>query len=218
MGLLICFGIIAMVGISEEGLGRSNPITAAKGRVISIWGYKDDVSAQHRFGEWQAALKSIESHPFLGNGLGFKILFQSPMQLGGKDKIDYSSSDYYMHNSYLWFMTKMGLIGFGLFFTSVFLILKKGAMAISLSTNDKDIATSISLFACLVAVAVISLFGPMFNIISMTPFIMILIGGITICYRNNLTIRESKINDVTLPQFGSEAQSNFGNSKILPIP
>ena len=64
---------------ATAGSSIPNPITALAGRLESIGRFHQDVSAIHRLREWHAVAGQVASAPLLGNGLGTRVQFWSPM-------------------------------------------------------------------------------------------------------------------------------------------
>lgn len=172
--LLLLFPLFA-VNSSEE----RNFLLALRYRLASVLDYKADDSAQHRFEEWTAASNIIKAHPVTGGGLGLRIQFYSPLYSEETNTTGYWSDDFYMHNSYIWVATKMGVTGLLLFLSLIFIALRH-AILLSRTYNGMERAQVLSLAVSLIALIVISLFGPMFNTPNLTPFVAFTFGGICI--------------------------------------
>lgn len=159
-------------------------IQAFGSRILSIGEYKEDTSAQHRFNEWAASVDLIRRHPVLGNGLGTRIRFFSPMYLEGMSKMGYWSEDFYTHNSYVWITTKMGGVGLALFLGLLLYVLHSGWALIKQHSPDVlTRALALGLTSCWVALIVISFFGPMHNTPNTAPFVGISAGCLFVLAR-----------------------------------
>ena len=168
--------VAALVYAGVHGGGR-DPLAAIVSRVASIGDYSTDVSAQHRLHEWAAAREMIAAHPIVGNGLGARVGFHSPMYSDLTKQRGYWSHDVYMHNSYMWLLTKMGLIGFVSILTVVALALQHAWHRIrSMRGGERGIPIGIA--ACLVTLVVVSFFGPMLTGRTTVPFAAFAIGSL----------------------------------------
>ena len=185
------FVLLVYVAAAVRSSSSLNPIVALERRITSISDYKEDASAQHRLIEWRSALKSIRSNPILGNGLGFQLKFYSPMYSEEDKKEGFESRDFYIHNSYVWVATKMGIIGLALFIIIIVSIVRAGIRQSLVRTGDeKDLM--IGLTACLIALCVVSFFGPMFNVDNLAPFIGFAFGAIQMERKSNFKGRSLK--------------------------
>jgi len=106
-------------------------------RITSVSASKIDVSNLGRLVEWATALESFVKHPFLGGGFGLMYSYIAP-------GIGYKSTTF-THNSYLYVLSKMGILGFVPFVMILFAnfkvlikIVKKKSFA---SESDKIIFT-----------------------------------------------------------------------------
>jgi O-antigen ligase len=181
---LTIFVLLVYTGTAMRSASSLSPVVALERRLTSVLGYKEDVSAQHRLEEWTAAINRIQTHPIMGNGLGYQLKFYSPMYSEESKREGFASSDFYIHNSYVWIATKMGIIGLGLFTAIIFSILRTGIhQSLVLKGNEK--AVMIGLTSCLVALFVVSFFGPMFNEDNLAPFVGFTFGAIQVVRRSN---------------------------------
>ncbi|MCX5701465.1 MAG: O-antigen ligase family protein [Candidatus Omnitrophica bacterium] len=63
-----------------------------------------DVAVQYRLSEFSYAFKMFLSHPIFGTGLGSRIIFLKP-------KSQEMEVALFLHNSFLWFLVKSGVVG-----------------------------------------------------------------------------------------------------------
>jgi O-antigen ligase len=161
----------------------AEPLLALGSRMGSLGTFEEDASAVHRLREWRAASALIAEHPLVGNGLGSRIQFFSPMYDVVNRREGYWSNDYYIHNSYIWLAVKMGGIGLVLFLALTAALFRECLGGLRRWPVGEPRTVLAGLTACLVALMVISLFGPMFNGTSMTPFMGFLTGAIFVLTR-----------------------------------
>jgi O-antigen ligase len=153
-------------------VGRSGDFAAALGtRIWSIDDYDNDVSAQHRFNEWNAALRLFGENPVAGAGLGTRVQFHSPMFSDDeKPREGYWSDDFYIHNAYIWIATKMGTVGLVIYLFLFGTALKAALTAARSSTNPEERGLLIGIICALVSLIVLSMFGPTVFTINQAPF------------------------------------------------
>ena len=176
-GLLLFLGIGLASVSTDRSAGLVNAVT---GRVASIAEFSSDVSAQHRFREWRAALDIVRLHPFTGGGLGTRVGFYSPMYGSLRQQMGYWSEDIYMHNSYMWIVTKMGIIGLLLFLV----VLAVGGRELARYWRAPGAAQQPALLAGLGGVLMVfvisAVFGPMFNQDESASIVAFTLGGICV--------------------------------------
>jgi O-antigen ligase len=155
--------------------GRTPAIArAVLSRGASIRDYSSDVSAQHRLREWQAALEMIKDHPVVGNGLGARVEFESPMYSSSRLSYGYWSRDYYIHNSYIWFAVKLGVVGLLLLLGLLAVTLRQGVLGMRRSDRvEARMATAI-----LAALLVMAFFGEVLSSDNVTPLIGIVMAAL----------------------------------------
>jgi O-antigen ligase len=174
------FLFLALVPLSNlDHQAKSGIVSALVTRAASVGEFQEDLSAQHRLNEWEAAWTMIGEHPFIGSGLGALVTFSSPMYDESRKKLTYLSRDFYMHNSYLWIATKMGALGFGLFLLMLASAVYPAVKEARQSGKDKS-ALVVGVLLCFVALMVASIFGPCFNSDTITPFASFLLASLII--------------------------------------
>ena len=153
-------------------VGRSGGFVAALGtRIWSIDDYDNDVSAQHRLNEWNAALHLYRENPVLGAGLGTRVQFHSPMYSDDeKPREGYWSDDFYVHNAYVWIATKMGTAGLVIYLFLFGSAFKAALTAARSSANPEERGLLIGILGALVSLIVLSMFGPTVFTINQAPF------------------------------------------------
>jgi O-antigen ligase len=173
--LMIGFGVAATSGDRFGAL-----LSAVSSRVASIADFGADVSAQHRFREWRAAVDIMRQHPFAGAGLGTRVGFYSPMYGPDHNQMGYWSEDIYMHNSYMWMLAKTGSIGLILFLL-IMLAASRELARYWRSQQDYPEPAILSAFGGVLTVFVVSAaFGPMFNQDTTGANVAFTLGGICV--------------------------------------
>jgi hypothetical protein len=174
---MACVFTYGYMNMSTEPTGMFQALTD---RLVSISSYRSDLSAQHRFQEWKAAIKDIELHPVIGNGLGYVITFYSPMYSPDEHKYGFLSENIYVHNSYVWVCLKMGIIGVILFLSMILAFMKYGWMSIGVYRNRSGYGYVLGLVTSVVSLSVVSFFGPMFNVDNVSPFVGFAFGAVAV--------------------------------------
>lgn len=149
-------------------------------RVASVAHFGEDVSAQHRLGEWRAAIEAIAAHPIEGNGLGTHVEFYSPEYNQRTTRMGFWSSNVYMHNNYLWLLMKTGAIGFALFASLVGSALIPAVRALRDRPPVSDAGVLVTMLACFAALIVMAVFGPMLTTDLLTPFVVLGLGTVAV--------------------------------------
>jgi O-antigen ligase len=185
VALVCALGIGGAATIGVATAGQPGLLTAVMGRVASIADFGEDVSAQHRLREWTAALEIARSHPLTGGGLGTRVGFYSPMYGEVQRRMGYWSADIYVHNSYVWMLTKMGIVGLGCFLVLLGATVREGLSTPRAYQNSAQATLTAGLFATLTVFVVASFFGPMFNEDGSTPVVAFIIGALCLLRRKN---------------------------------
>ena len=174
------------IGAGAVGIGAAGSpelVPALLSRMASVSAYERDISAQHRLSEWSAAARTIAANPVTGGGLGARVEFYSPMYDEQQNRMGYWSSDIYIHNSYLWVLAKLGLIGFILFGATLAFSLRTALRAIRAAPPGPNTAILVALTACIIATLVAAMFGPLLNTDNTTPFVAFAIAAIHVLCR-----------------------------------
>jgi O-antigen ligase len=172
--VIAAVGIVAVNSLSEKGV--SDPLAAGLRRLSSLGSYQRDVSSRYRVAEWTRAAEEIQAQPIGGIGLGSSITFVNPMYSPEYDTNGFTFSTYYIHNSYVWFALKLGVIGALLFFA---LIVRAFVMALRSYRTPRGPtlhAIAVGVLASLVALGVLAASGPHFNDDNATPAVAALIA------------------------------------------
>ena len=140
-------------------------------RALSTLTPKQDPNSAHRIAMWGQILKRTARQPMLGEGFGppFSAFF------GGRF-YDYSERRLHPHNSFLWILNRMGIIGFGVF---CFLILKfysSGIRAYRLLNAGKSKAYLLALLSSHLCISIFAFFNVVLEGPSMGIFFWIIMG------------------------------------------
>ncbi|HZY09989.1 MAG TPA: O-antigen ligase family protein [Bacteroidota bacterium] len=133
-----------------------------------------DISSLQRVTEWYSAWKDFISHPFLGRGLGFIYRYYVP-GVGEVQQI-------YLHNSYLYVLSKMGVLGL-ISFLSIF-ILTLGVVNKTLKKlSDRSEIGLLLAFASMIIVLLIKAFTTWhLNTLTTSLYIGVILGVITVIH------------------------------------
>jgi len=167
--------LVVLGGVFEAVRGTGGIIGDTGRRMASLSSYESDPSAIHRLREWDAVLGMVRERPITGHGLGARIGFQSPMYNSELNHEGYWSQDIYMHNSYLWVATKLGLVALAAFLWLILGTFRRGygPARASIHTGSGEVG---ALYLSLAALVVLAVFGPMLTTDNMTPFFAFTVG------------------------------------------
>ena len=104
-GAIACVLLFAAFATVSPG-----ELTAARERLLSIGQYGDDDSVRIRLLESRHVMTEIKERPLAGSGLGATIFFGRPWQQVPP------TSEWYIHNGYLWLAWKVGIVAAMLLF------------------------------------------------------------------------------------------------------
>ena len=152
-------GVLAVLG---AGTAVVNPrlFESVVTRASAVTAYNSDPSVQYRLIENRAVMEQIRRHPALGNGLGKTYLFDFS-RYGVKPL-----HKAYIHNNYLWFAQRLGLVGVGLFTWMIiaFLVSWRGLGRCLGKTDPWLGGLIVGSRVMIVALLVISVSSPQFNV------------------------------------------------------
>jgi O-antigen ligase len=167
-------GVVALVTVLGLTLAALQPqlFSSVVSRAAAITAYGDDPSAQYRLIENRAVLQQVYERPLEGKGLGSPYLF---------DFSRYGVSPYYkvyIHNNYLWFAQRLGLVGLGLFiWAALAFLLAWHRWRPQVKTGDPYLwGLVVGARVMLVTVAVVSVTSPQFNAKGNVAVIALIMG------------------------------------------
>ena len=167
-------GLIFLNGLSSHRVG--NPVSAAES-LLSLQKVSTDPSNQYRVAEWTAAVTEARRHPVLGIGLGSSVCFQSPVFNSVYQSTGVGFCQYYIHNSYVWFWLKLGILGLAAMLLLAVVTLRHGWQAARCGSSQGRILGAAA-FGAFVAILVNSVGGPHLNTDAATPAAAAMIGAI----------------------------------------
>ena len=170
-----------------------NPIESVVSRFLSLREYKEDISSIHRLREWDAASHLISKNPVWGNGLGARIIFESPQYDPDSKVLGYQSNEVYVHNSYMWLLVKLGAVGLICFLLIPLTALYTAVRSLKRLADPSYRAIQLALAGIMAGNMVISIFGPMFNIDNMTPINAFVFGSVFVMAREAQNPWENQI-------------------------
>lgn len=140
-------------------------------RVSTILTPEEDPNSLHRLAMWDEILDRTKESPLLGEGFGppFSIFF-------GDKFYDYSESRLHPHNSFLWILNRMGIIGFGIFFLLILKFYKSAIKAYRSLSPGKSKAYLLALMSCHVCICIFAFFNVVLEGPSMGIFFWIIMG------------------------------------------
>lgn len=146
-------------------------LTAARERLLSLGQYDSDDSVRIRILESRHALTEIGEHPLVGSGLGATIFYGRPWQSVP------ATSEWYIHNGYLWLAWKLGIPAALLFF-----LLLGWTVAARRRAREEPLlrAVRIGSQAAVLALLIVSVTFPSFTALAITPTIGLLVA-IALC-------------------------------------
>jgi O-antigen ligase len=142
-------------------------------RASTILTPEEDPNSLHRIAMWSEVLDRTIDEPLLGEGFGppFSMFF-------GSRFYDYSESRLLPHNSFLWILNRMGIIGFGIFLLLILKFYRSAIKAYKSMIPGKSKAYLLALLSCHVCISIFAFF----NVVLEGPFMGIffwIIMGLT---------------------------------------
>jgi O-antigen ligase len=156
-----------------------DPLTSGLDRLVSLAQFSQDSSTQHRVVEAHAAVAAIATRPYTGIGLGNTITFISPLFNAETNAPGIVVSEFYIHNSYLWFPLKLGIPGAAVFFVFIAVSLLLGIGAVRRLGGSPERILALGATVTLASMVLVSATGPHLNGDTTTPLIALAIA--TIC-------------------------------------
>ncbi len=180
LAVAVC-GIVAFNAVSAHGV--ANPLAAGLKRFQSVGALHGDVSSRYRFAEWSEAARQIEHHPLAGIGLGNSITFTNPMFSSDYNAYGYTFSTYYIHNSYIWFALKLGLLAALVFVVLLGRVCWLAYRGYRDAFDPRARMVLLATLGSLVAVLILSLTGPHLTVDNATPVVVGLVACVEIARR-----------------------------------
>jgi O-antigen ligase len=174
---VLIFGVIVIGAVNARASHSVNdPLRAVVTRLASVADFNRDVSGQHRIHEWKAAAHEIKEHPLAGIGLGHTITYWTPMYSPETHLMGGMTTTWYIHNSYVWFALKIGLIGACAFVGLLVLQLVRARASLRTISDPRRRRIILGALATLFALLIVSFTGPQLNEDFSTPYIAAIIA------------------------------------------
>jgi putative inorganic carbon (HCO3(-)) transporter len=122
-------------------------------------------SAALRLDLWDLSLKLFKEHPLIGSGFGG---FEFTFPMGGRYKDT--------HNYYLKMLAEQGIIGFGLWLTTLFMAFRSGWKLFREGKNGFEKGLGLGFMGCVVACVITNLFGDRWSYYEMGSYFWIFWG------------------------------------------
>jgi O-antigen ligase len=166
---LLVGGLVLVMGFNAiASTGVKNPLAAGLERLSST-GSSSDPSGQYRINEWTTALRQVHIHPLSGIGLGGTITFENPELRNSPQGTVFTQ--YYIHNSYVWYALKLGLPGLAAILLLLALSYRAAWRAFRRWTDPRGRRLLLGVLASLLAIMVVAATGPHLNIDAATPLV-----------------------------------------------
>jgi len=143
-------------------------------RLFSVTYEKIDISNLGRLVEYVTAIEAFLSNPIYGAGFGFFFSYFSP-------GIGYMST-IYCHNSYLYILSKMGIVGFIPFLMIIIYSLSVGLKILKSKLDIEEISIAFSFVIMLLFLVIKSFTTWHLNTVTFSLFIGLLFGICSIYY------------------------------------
>ncbi len=168
-------GACAVVGFnSMSAAGSSDPVAAATERLGSVGQGGGDASTQYRINEWNKAVETAREQPLTGIGFGGTVVFENPLL--ARSPTGSVFTQYYIHNSYLWFLLKLGIVGFAWALALVLIGVGGGLRGYARARDPRIQAVLLGTTISIGAVALLSLTDNHLARLDVTPLMALLVG------------------------------------------
>jgi O-antigen ligase len=166
-GFLLIFSIVYFSGISSN----NSLVRDTLSRASTILTPEEDPNSAHRIAMWDKILDRTSKRPFLGEGFGppFSVFF-------GSKFYDYSERRLHPHNSFLWILNRMGIIGFGIFAFLMVRFYNSALKAYRRMRPGKSKAYLLALMSCHICISIFAAFNVVLEGPSMGIFFWVIMG------------------------------------------
>jgi len=155
------FLLILSVDYSSGILSANVLVKDTLRRASTILTPEEDPNSLHRLAMWEEALNRTAREPLVGEGFG------PPFSLLASNKFyDYSEKRLHPHNSFLWILNRMGMIGFTIFFLLILKFYRSAIKAYKKMSPGKSKAYLLALMSCHVSISIFAFF----NVVLEGPF------------------------------------------------
>jgi hypothetical protein len=156
---LATVGVLAIVGAGAIMIVAPRSLEIIQERFQATSASTSEIAASNRLQLLPEVLKTIRNHPYIGNGFGLSVTYQS--LIAGTTDVEYVRV-YMFEWAYLDLISKIGLIGLGAFFLLLGRIV--AIQRLALRRNDDSARTHIlGALAAVIIVMVAHIFTPYLN-------------------------------------------------------
>ncbi len=177
ISLVFIISFFGLLIVSILSFSNIIPINIIFDRATSISLHKVDISNLGRLMEYATAFSAFLTNPIFGAGLGYKFIYYTP-GIGTRDTI-------YCHNSYLYVLSKMGIVGIIPFLMIVILSIKVGYVVLKSDLDKIEISVAFTLLMMFAAISFKALTTWHLNTVTFSLFVGFLFG-VAILYKNKL--------------------------------
>lgn len=170
-----CALLVAVLlgGLAHWGLLDSLSVVSKRAETLGELGV--DASTQVRVTEWGLAARQFTREPILGTGYGFALEFFDPLTRARTHRW------WYIHNSYLFFLLKMGILGLLSFSWIVFVFFRETIRSLPGARGTGRVLLA-GCAASMVQLLTMAATNYTFFSADNTPYVAFLLGGgIAIC-------------------------------------
>jgi hypothetical protein len=172
LALIICALLLIICVNQFSGILSGNVMVKdTLTRAFSTLTPEQDPNSGHRIAMWGQMLHRTARQPVLGEGFGppFSAFF-------GRKFYDYSERRLHPHNSFLWILNRMGIIGFGVFCLLIMKFYSSGIRAYRRMNAGKSKAYLLALLSCHFCISIFGFFNVVLEGPSMGIFFWIIMG------------------------------------------
>jgi len=170
---LVIFALLLIICVNQlSGLLSGNVmVKETLARALSTLTPEQDPNSAHRIAMWGQILHRTAGQPLLGEGFGppFSAFF-------GRKFYDYSERRLHPHNSFLWILNRMGIIGFGVFGLLMLRFYSSGIRAFKHMNAGKSKAYLLALLSSHLCISIFAFFNVVLEGPSMGIFFWIIMG------------------------------------------
>lgn len=170
--LIVCALLLIICVNQFSGILSGNVMVKdTLARAVSTLTPTQDPNSAHRIAMWGQMLKRTAREPMLGEGFGppFSAFFSGRFY-------DYSERRLHPHNSFLWILNRMGIIGFGVFSLLILRFYTSGIKAYRRMNAGKSKAYLLALLSSHFCISIFAFFNVVLEGPSMGIFFWIIMG------------------------------------------
>ena len=186
--LVLCVSLLMTVSLTIPVFSQSPAFTFTQSiqkRFATIFKGRADPTTEARFLEWEAAMKEIRRHPWFGNGLGKEVSFFDTTLYYPR-----TVSVRYIHNSYIFFLLNMGMVGLLAFLWLCASFALYGLRVFRAIEDPYYKGMALGCWASFVAMLVAGFAGASLNDPALTIWAGFLMGAVTVMDKQKRLLKE----------------------------